>query len=188
MLGRNLRASRMPARRKSKKRRKTKSKPRRILKIPAEYLEAAEFGNVLFPHLFQFENGLRLAINKFLSACYGPDWWDVSLKTQLPRVHEYAENQQTKRNLMPWIGDSARVTVLRIHLVTLGQLEEIVRKYRSDCIPDLFPTLDFFTGHMEVIKRVRNMYSHMFPCITKKDCRIAKNEIATLATHINEKL
>lgn len=176
----------MPARRKSKKQRKPK--PPRILRIPAEYLEAAEFGNVLFPHLFQFENGLRLAINNFLSTFYGPDWWERSLKQQLPDIHDYAEKQEKKRNLMPWIGDSARVTVLRIHLVTLGQLEEIVKKYRSECIPDLFPTLDFFTGHMEVIKRVRNMYSHMFPCITKKDCRTAKREIATLAEHINARL
>lgn len=165
-----------------------KSKPRRILKIPAEYLEASELGNVLFPWLFQFENGLRLAIYNFLSICYGPHWWELSLKVRLPNVHGYAEKQETRRNVMPWIGDSARVTILRIHLVTLGHLEEIVKQYQSDCIPDLFPTIEFFLGHMEVIKRVRNMYTHMFPCITPNDCRIAKNEITTLATHINSKL
>jgi hypothetical protein len=89
---------------------------------------------------------------------------------------------------MPWIGASARVTVLPVHLVTLGHLEEVVKRYRSDCIPELFPTIEFFLGHMEVIKRVRNLYSHMFPCITRQDCTLAKREILTLGTHINSRL
>lgn len=165
-----------------------RSKIRRIIKIPKEYLEAVEFGNILFPSLFQLENGLRLVINSHLTVCYGTNWWIISLRPRLPRVFEYAENQQTKRSAMPWIGASSRVAILPIHLVTLGHLEEIVKQYRSDCIPQLFPTLEFFLGHMEVIKRVRNLYSHMFPCITKEDCMLAKREITTLAAHINSKL
>ena len=49
-------------------------------------------------------------------------------------------------------------------------------------------TIEFFLGHMEVIKRVRNLYAHMFPCITKADCTLAKREIRTLGTHINDRL
>lgn len=168
--------------------RKRPCRIRRIIKIPAEYLEAVELGNILFPSLFQLENGLRLAINNFLTTCYGDDWWEISLKKQLPCIHGYAEDQEKKRHSMPWIGASARVPVLRIHLVTLGHLEEIVKKYQSDCIPYIFPTLEFFLGHMEVIKRVRNLYSHMFPCITRSDCQTAKREITTLSSHINAKL
>jgi hypothetical protein len=167
---------------------KRKSKIRRIIKLPSEYLEVIELGNILFPSLFQFENGLRLALNKFLTTCYGPDWWDISLKEKLSTTYNYAEDQEKKRDLMPWIGASARVPILRIHLVTLGQLEEIVKIYQSECIPELFPTLDFFLGHMHVIKTVRNLYAHMFPCITKKDCQTAKREITTLSAHINAKL
>jgi hypothetical protein len=169
-------------------RKRTKSNIRRIVKIPQEYLEAIPLGNVLFPVLFQFENGLRLAIHNYLLTCYGNDWWQLSLQTKLPRVFKYAEEQEQRRGGMPWIGDSARVTVLPIHLVTFGHLEEIVKEYRSECIPYLFPTLEFFLGHMEVIKRIRNLYSHMFPCITKDDCSTARREIITLSKHINSKL
>lgn len=165
-----------------------KSNIRRIIKIPREYFEAVELGNVLFPSLFQLENGLRLALNNHLTVCYGPEWWTISLQSRLPDIFDYALNQQTRRNAMPWIGASSRVSVLPIHLITLGQLEKIVTSYKSDCIPELFPTIEFFLGHMEVIKRVRNLYSHMFPCITRDDCKLAKREIATLATHINSKL
>ena len=159
-----------------------------MIRVPREYLEAVEPGNLLFPSLFQFENGLRLVIHNYLSECYGNDWWEVSLQERLPRVFAYSKEQREKRDAMPWIGDSSRVQVLPIHLVTLGQLEEIVKVYQSDCIPQLFPTLEFFLGHMECIKRVRNLYSHMFPCMTKGDSRLAKREILTLASHINSRL
>ena len=51
---------------------------------------------------------------------------------------------------MPWIGDSARVQVLPIHTITLGQLERIIDEYRSDCTPELFPSWEFFSGHLEI--------------------------------------
>lgn len=174
-----LRKQKMPTKRK---------KIRRIIKIPYEYLEVIEIGNNLFPSLYQFENGLRLSINDFLTTCYGIDWWELSLKNKLPDIYKYAEDLTKKNSSMPWIGSSTRVKVLKIHLITLGHLEEIVKKYQSDCIPQLFPTLNFFLGHMEVIKRVRNLYSHMFPCVTKQDKIAVRREILTLATHINSKL
>jgi hypothetical protein len=169
---------------------KVKRKPRseRFVRLPAEYFEAMDMCHVLFPMLYQFENGLRLALNSFLTTCYGSDWWRVSLKLKLQPIFEYAENQQKKLDLMPWIGSSTVVEVLPIHLVTLGQLEEIVKAYKSECIPQLFPNLEFFLGHMELIKRVRNMYSHMFPCISRSDCQFAQSEIRILAAHINSKL
>ncbi len=168
--------------------RKRKARIRRLVKVPKEYLEVLPIGRVLFSPLFQFENGLRLAIHNFLSTCYGPNWWDVSLKPNLPDIHGYADEQKTKKAAMPWVGASARTPVLPIHLVTLGHLEEIVKKYRSDCVPQLFPSMEFFLGHMECIKRVRNLYSHMFPCLAQADAKLAKREILTLSSHINLQL
>jgi len=161
---------------------------KRIVKIPKEYIEVVRLGNVLFPALYQFENGLRLAIHYYLVTCYGVDWWSTSLQAQLPKVFEYEDTQRNKMAVMPWIGASTRITVLPVHLVTLGHLEEIIKKYKSDCIPELFPTLEFFLGHMEAIKRVRNLYSHMFPCLTREDTTLARREILTLASHLNSKL
>ena len=164
------------------------SRIRRIVKIPTEYLEAIEIGNLLFSPLYQFENGLRLLISGYLTTCYGEDWWEISLQSTLPNVYAYAAEVQKRRNAMPWIGSSTRVSILPIHLVTLGHLEEIVKRYHSECIPELFPTMEFFLGHMEVIKRVRNLYTHMFPCTTKADSKVARREISTLAEHINSRL
>jgi len=161
---------------------------REILNIPQEYLDAAILGKPLFPILFQFENGLRLAIHKFLAVCYGEDWWEKTLKGRLPRIYDYVEDQKKKMSFMPWIGDTAKVQLLPIHSITLGQLEQIVITYQSDCIPELFPTLDFFTGHIFVIKRVRNLFAHMYPCVGHNDVEIARNEIDTLSKHLKDKL
>lgn len=158
------------------------------MRLPDAYFAAMDNANLLFPALYQFENGLRLALDSFLRTCYGEDWWDASLKGKLKEIFVYAENQQKKLDAMPWIGESTSVTILPVHLITLGQLEGIVRAYQSDCIPQLFPNIEFFVGHMELIKRVRNMFSHMFPCITRDDCQIAKSEIRVLSRHINSRL
>lgn len=161
------------------------SKRKPVINLPEEYKEAIDLGNILFPTLYEFENGLRIAVNKFLSTCYGPDWWETSLKFKREKIYKHSEEKKLQHDLMPWIGSSTRVKVLPIHLITLGELEEIVKAYESDCIPQLFSTMVFFLGHMDVVKRVRNLYSHMFPCITKDDCKLAKREILTLAEHIN---
>lgn len=161
---------------------------RRIVRLPAEYFGALDLSNVIFPALYQFENGLRLVLHKYLGTCYGANWWADSLRARKEDIFNYAEEQQRRLNMMPWIGSSAPVEILPVHLITLGQLEEIVRTYRSDCIPEIFPSLEFFVGHMELIKRIRNMYTHMFPCISRKDCEVARREVRTLALHINSKL
>jgi hypothetical protein len=155
-----------------------------MLAIPEEYLEVIPIGTNLFAAFYQFENGLRIAIDKLLSDFYGLDWWERKLRFDLPDIYDYAERTKRKHSHMPWIGDSSRVTIRPIHNATLGQLEEIVKTYQSELIPDLFHRIDFFTGHMDAIKLVRNLYSHMFPCLTNSDARTAKREIKTLCEEL----
>ena len=161
---------------------------RRILNIPKTYVEVIPIGTSLFPTLYQFENGLRIAIDKLLSTLYGSDWWETKLQFDLPTIYQYAADVKQKHNRMPWIGDSSRVAIRPIHNVTLGQLEAIVEKYRSECFPELFHSDRFFFGHMDAIKLVRNLYGHMFPCLTKSDARTAKREIATLCEELKTKV
>jgi hypothetical protein len=165
----------------------TKRKYQRIINIPAQYLDVIPIGTRLFPALYQFENALRLAVDKHLTVCYG-NWWEHKLKFDLPDIYNYAEDVKQKHSKMPWIGDSARVTTLPLHNITLGQLGQIVEYYKSDCIPQLFSSLDFFTGHMRLIKLVRNLYSHMFPCLTSQDAKLARNEITTLCASLKSKI
>lgn len=141
----------------------------------------------MFSVLYQFENGLRLAIHEQMSLFYD-DWWESKVKFDLPTIYKNVDDRKRRRDLMPWVGSSFPVTVLPIHLTTLGEAEEIVKKYQSECIPELFPSLHFFLGHMDYIKLVRNLYAHMFPCLTDSDVRSAKSEIRTLCQSLREKL
>lgn len=159
----------------------------RFLNLPPAYYKAIKVGNPIFPVLFEFENGLRIAVNKILSELYGEDWWETSLKHKIKGIYDYVEDQKLKKDKMKWIGDSKRTVLFPLHSVTLGQLEDIIKIYKSELIPELFPTIDFFSGHLEIIKRVRNMYSHMYPCIDKEDIIYAKSEIKTLCRQIKSK-
>src|SRR6202034_1741455 len=87
---------------------------RRIVRLPAEYFKAVDAANVLFPALYEFENGLRIALDSFMQICYGTDWWNASLRGRLIKTFDYAEDQRKKLSLMPWIGDSSAVTVLPV--------------------------------------------------------------------------
>src|SRR5690349_16467634 len=112
--------------------RKRRRKLTRLVRIPEPYFEVLDVANLLFPSLYQFENGLRLAIHHFLETCYGSDWWDKKMKADLPRVFQYEAEQRAKLATMSWLGSSTRVVVLPVHLVTLGHLEEIIKRYQSD--------------------------------------------------------
>jgi hypothetical protein len=179
----------MPGKPRSINTRRPVNRPlRSLFRLPPEYFEVIPIGESLFSPLFQFENALRLAIHKHLTTCYGPDWWNLSLGATLPDIHECSSDHATKAALTSWIGASKRTSILPIHHVTLGHLEEIVKKYRSDCIPQFFQTMDFFLGHMDCIKRVRNLYSHMYPGLQRQDRLTATREIKTLSLHLNTKL
>src|SRR5271157_3052269 len=84
----------------------------RIVRIPSEYFDAMDIGSILFPPLYQLENGLRFLLNSYLTTCYGSDWWEASLKAKRHTIFEYAELQQKKLDAMPWIGSSSAIAVL----------------------------------------------------------------------------
>jgi hypothetical protein len=170
------------------RRKNIRTRINRILPIPKPYIEAVEQGIPIFNPLFQFENALRLALDKHMQTCYGENWWDEKVQKDLPNTYKYADNVKQNAYKMPWIGATNRVPTLPLHSITLGQLEEIIIHYKSECFPQLFSSEAFFTGHMEIIKKVRNLFSHMHPCIGKKDVKAAKREITTLCDHLRTKI
>ena len=73
-----------------------------LIRIPDEYLEAIDLGNVLFPSFYQFENGFRILLDAYMASCYGADWWNLSLQQELPKIYEYSLDQRKKMDAMPW--------------------------------------------------------------------------------------
>lgn len=145
--------------------------------VPAAHYALGERLADFYSYLFVFENALRLKINTILDAKY-PNWWETKLKSDLPIVYKYASDEESRQAKLPMIG---KVGILQpIDYVTIGHLEQIINKYQSEFIPSVFPNIQFFTGHMVIVKRVRNAVAHMIPAITTKDVRNAKHEIDIL--------
>lgn len=135
-----------------------------------------------YPYLFVFENALRHKIDAAMTKNHGASWWDTRVKADLSDVHRYAQDEQVKLSKLPIVGKTLTLTSLQC--VTLGHLEQIIQKYNALFVPSVFPTLHFFTGHMVIIKQVRNAIAHVSPAPTLKDVRNAKNEIDILLQHL----
>jgi hypothetical protein len=135
-----------------------------------------------YGYLFLYENALRLKINSVMEKQY-PNWWETKIKNELPDLYKYAEDRKVEQAKLPMIGQ-AQVLQPYEH-ITLSQLEQVVTKYSSLFVPSVFPNLHFFTGHMVIVKRVRNAIAHMSPATTLKDIRHAKNEIDILLHHFS---
>lgn len=148
--------------------------------MPSNYYALAERLSDFYGYLFIFENTLRIKINAIMNSKY-TNWWETKLKTNLPDIYKYSIKEKNKQAMLPMVGS---LGILQpIDYLTVGQLEKIIIKYQNDFIPILFPNLEFFTGHMVIVKRVRNAIAHMAPSTKVKDIHNAKHEIDILLQH-----
>jgi len=156
----------------------------RIRWLPKTHYILAEKLSSFYGYLFLFENALRLEISNILKK-KDSNWWESMIKIDLPEVYRYSADERKRQGKLSMIGNLSALSP--IDLVTLGHLENIVTKYKSDFVPAVFPNLQFFTGHMVIVKRVRNAIAHMAPSTTSKDIRNAKNEIDILLQYLSTK-
>jgi hypothetical protein len=150
--------------------------------IGPHYYTLADRLNDFYGYLFLFENALRLKIDSIMKLKY-PNWWETKVKSELPDVYNYAKDEQARQAKLPMVGQAQVLQPNDYN--TLGHLEQIIIKYNSLFIPLVFPNLHFFTGHMVIVKRVRNAIAHMAPSTTLQDVRNAKNEIDILLQHFS---
>jgi hypothetical protein len=135
-----------------------------------------------YGYLFLYENALRFKVNTIMDKKY-PNWWETKIKTELTDVYKYAADREAEQAKLPMIGQARALQPYE--QITLGHLEKIVIKYNSLFVPSVFPNLHFFTGHMVIVKRVRNAVAHTSPASTLNDIRNAKNEIDILLQHFS---
>lgn len=135
-----------------------------------------------YGYMFLFENALRLKIDTVMKVKKS-NWWEENIKKELQDVYKYVEDEKKKQARLPMVG---RIDAMQsIDYTTIGHLEQIIVKYQKDFIPSCFPNPQFFTGHMVIIKRVRNALAHMAPSITSRDIGNAKHEIDILLQHLS---
>lgn len=153
------------------------------INLPKEYTSALKNAKELYSHIFSFEIGLRLAIDKHLTEWIGKEWWNIKLAKDMPDIFKYAEEHK-KQFFINKIDKS----IHNIHFITIGHLSEIVKKYKETFIPEVFPNLHVFLGHIEYIIKIRNCCCHMHPNIDKEYIKILEAETLILSKIINSKI
>lgn len=153
------------------------------INLPKEYINALKNAKELYSHIFSFEIGLRLAIDKHLTEWIGKEWWNIKLAKDMPDIFKYAEEHK-KQYFINKIDKS----IHNIHFITIGHLSEIVKKYKETFIPEVFPNLHVFLGHIEYIIKIRNCCCHMHPNIDKEYIKILDAETLILSKMINSKI
>lgn len=159
------------------------NKKQEKINLPEEYINALKNAKELYSHIFSFEIGLRLAIDKHLTEWIGEEWWNINLAKDMPEIFKYAEEHK-KQYFINEIDKSIR----NIHFITIGHLSEIVKKYKETFIPEVFPNLHVFLGHIEYIIKIRNCCCHMHPNIDKEYIKILDAETLILSKMINSKI
>ena len=101
----------------------------------------------------------------------------------MPEIFKYAEEHK-KQSFINKIDKS----IHNIHFITIGHLSEIVKKYKETFIPEVFPNLHVFLGHIEYIIKIRNYCCHMHPNIDKEYIKILEAETLILSKIINFKI
>ena len=153
------------------------------INLPKEYINALKNAKELYSNIFSFEIGLRLAIDKHLTEWIGKEWWNIKLAKDMPEIFKYAEEHK-KQSFINKIDKS----IHNIHFITIGHLSEIVKKYKEIFIPEVFPNLHVFLGHIEYIIKIRNCCCHMHPNIDKEYIKILEAETLILSKIINSKI
>lgn len=153
------------------------------INLPKEYINALKNAKELYSRIFSFEIGLRLAIDKHLTEWIGKEWWNIKLAKDMPEIFKYAEEHK-KQSFINKIDKS----IHNIHFITIGHLSEIVKKYKETFIPEVFPNLHVFLGHIEYIIKIRNCCCHMHPNIDKEYIKILEAETLILSKIINSKI
>ncbi len=162
------------------------NKKQEKINIPKEYIDTLKKAKELYSNIFSFEIGLRLAIDKHLTEWIGKEWWNIRLSKDMPDIFKYAEEHKKQFSIIN--ENEIDKSIHNIHFITIGHLSEIVKKYKETFIPEVFPNLHFFLGHIEYIIKIRNCCCHMHPNIDKEYIKTLKAETLILSKIINSKI
>jgi hypothetical protein len=118
-------------------------------------LEARDMAAV-YPLLYVLENSIREVIDQVMTSRYGHNWWDLKVGKLKDRVNERMSDE--KRN--SW---HQRRGARPIDYLDLAQLPALVRQIQKDIVPDVIPSIEWFTQFVDEVYRSRCVVCHMNP-------------------------
>jgi len=118
--------------------------------------EAKEMA-AIYPLLYVLENSMREAIRRRLAQRYGDAWWDNKAP---PGLRKVVEGRMAEDQINAWHQPRGEH---EIYYLDLKQLSTLVRHNQNDFVPDVLPSLEWFTSLVEEVYKSRCVLAHMNP-------------------------
>jgi hypothetical protein len=121
----------------------------------SKLLEARDMAAV-YPLLYVLENSIREVIDRLMTNRYGNNWWDLKAGGLKKAVDKRKSDEE--RNM--W---HQRRGARPIDYLDLAQLPALVRQIQKDIVPDIIPSIEWFTQFVDEIYKSRCVVCHMNP-------------------------
>ncbi len=118
-------------------------------------LEARDMA-AIYPLLYVLENSIREVIDRLMTNRYGNNWWDLKAGKLKDKVSERMSDE--KKN--SW---HQRRGARPIDYLDLAQLPALVRQVQKDIVPDIIPSIEWFTQFVDEVYKSRCVVCHMNP-------------------------
>lgn len=147
---------------------KRKSRETRVIFISKEFseanltlsgktlLEAKEMAS-LYPFLYIFENSIREVIDKVLTINHGDNWFENCAPSGLIRT---VQDRMADEKRNSW---HQRRGARLIHYLDMNQLSPLISKFQSEFVPNIIPSVQWFSELINEVYQSRCVLCHMNP-------------------------
>lgn len=126
---------------------------------PKRISEAKEMG-AIYPLLYVLENSIREVVDRFMTSTYGDKWWD----SKAPKgLRDTVSNRMSDEQKNSW---HQRRGARPIDYLDLNQLPALMRKIEKEVVPNIIPSLEWFTQLVDEVYKSRCVVCHMNPLDT----------------------
>jgi len=119
-------------------------------------LEARDMA-AIYPLLYVLENSIREVIDRLMTNRHGSNWWDSKAPKGLKDTLSKRMSDE-KRN--SW---HQRRGARPIDYLDLEQLPALVRQIQEDFVPNIIPSVEWFTQFVDEVYKSRCVVCHMNP-------------------------
>jgi len=142
-------------------------------------LEARDMA-AIYPLLCVLENSIREVVDRFMSSNYGNNWWN----SKAPKgLRDTVSNRMSDEKRNSW---HQRRGARPIDYLDLDQLPALMRKIEKEVVPNIIPSLEWFTQFVDEVYKSRCVICHMNP-LDKDNIEAVKLRFRQWQKQINAK-
>ncbi len=110
-----------------------------------------------YPFLYILENSIRQVIDQIMISKHGKDWWNSQAPSGLEKLVTARMASEKKNSWHQKKGSRP------IDYLDLNQLPALMRKIEQDVVPNIIPSIDWFTQLVNEVYQSRCVVCHMNP-------------------------